>query len=206
MSDGESQQPEPAPPQEERRLELPSWVPAAIGLTLVLLAAMAVYTGFRTQVRPHGQETAAEVSPFTEADGFFLEESGGPPGAPGPGGSRVTAEEDVPSPGSPSERGGATLAISGDAEGVTGRKSIAVRRGLVFDVTPSEAVVYVNDVAVGSVRQFDSPESAYEFAEEGVFSVKVSAPGYAEVELIVDAGPDEAEETAVVQLRLEPIG
>lgn len=202
MSEDEQQAPDaPPPPEEERRLELPGWVPAAIGLTLVLLAAMAVYTGFRTQVRP--QERTDAVSPFTEADGLFPEESGGPPGAPGPGGSRVSSEEDIPAPASIGEADEPALAISGDATGVDGRTSLAVRRGLVFDVEPGEAVVYVNDVAVGAVRQFDSPDSAYEFAEEGVFSVKVALPGYSEVELVVTAGPDAAEETATVSLRLE---
>jgi hypothetical protein len=203
LSDNEQQPSEAAPQPEERRLELPAWVPAAIGLTLILLAAMAVWTGFRTQVRPHEEQPAAEVTPFTETDGLFLEESGGPPGAPGPGASRVRPEGDVPAPGPLGEARTEGLAISGDADGVSGRKTLAVRRGLVFDVTPADAVVYVNDVAVGSVRQFDSPESAYEFADEGVFSVKVTAPGFAEVELVVTAGPDEAAETAVVTLRLE---
>lgn len=205
MSDNEQQPVEVASPPDERRLELPAWVPAAIGLTLVLLAAMAVWTGFRTQVRPHEEQPSAEVSPFTEADGLFLEESGGPPGAPGPGASRVSPEGDVPAPGPLGEARREGLAISGDAGGVSGKKNIAVRRGLVFDVTPLDAVVYVNDVVVGSVRQFDSPESAYEFAEEGVFSVKISSPGYDEVELVVSAGPDETEETAEVTLRLEPV-
>lgn len=195
----------PPPPPEERRLELPGWVPAAIGLTLVLLASMAVYTGFSTRVRPQpATESPADVSPFSMDEGIFIEEAGGAPGAPGPGDSRVTPEGDVPVTGSAPEDG-SPMSISGDGASVSGRMSLAVRRGLVFDVTPEDAALYVNDVAVGTARQFSSTETAYEFSEAGVFSVKIAAPGHAEVELVVNAGPDAPEETAVVALRLSPV-
>jgi hypothetical protein len=188
--------------QEERRLELPMWVPAAIGMTLVALAAMAVYTGFHTRVRP--VESTGAVSPFTESDGLYPEDSGGPPGAPGPGGSRVSPDGEVPLPESLETAAEPGLSITGNATGVRGQMTIVVRRGLVFDVKPADAVIYVNDVAVGSARQFASADQAYEFAEEGQFSVRIAAPGYDEAELEVSAGAEAAEEIVEVSLHLKP--
>jgi hypothetical protein len=196
------QAPEASAPQEERRLALPAWVPAAIGLTLVLLAAMAVYTGFRTQVRP--LERSRSLAPFAETDGLYPEESGGSPGAPGPGGSRVTPEGEVPTPEPLGGGDNAGLAIEGDATGLVGRRSLAARRGVVFDVDPPDAVIWVNDVAVGAARQFASVDQAYEFAEEGVFTIRVTAPRRAEIELEVSADHGAEEEIARITIKLPP--
>ncbi len=178
--------------REERQLALPAWVPAAIGLTLVALAAMAVYTGFRTRVKP--PERATEVgAPFTEVDGLYPEDSGGPPGAPEPGASRVRPGSEVPAPG-PSD----------DEKVEASRVGIAASRGIVFDVQPSDAVIYVNDVEVGSARQFAAAEDAYEFAEEGAFLVRIAAAGHEEFEVVVLADRDAAKEIAEVSVQLEP--
>ena len=110
----------------------------------------------------------------------------------------------MPGPGSLTEGETPRLAIEGDASGVTGRVTLSVRRGLVFDVDPSDATIFVNDVAVGSARQFNSPDEAYEFAEEGLFTVRLAAPGYDEAELLVSADRDAQEEIAEVSMRLQP--
>lgn len=204
MTEPGQQAPDTPPPQEERRLALPAWVPAAIGLTLVLLAAMAVYTGFRTQVRP--PERVDGLTPFSASDGLYPEESGGSPGAPGPGGSRVSPEGEVPAPEPLGEEGGtAGIAIEGDATGLVGKQSLTARRGLVFDVQPPDAVIWVNNVAVGAARQFASVDQAYEFAEEGVFTIRITAPGHAEMEIDVSADHGADQELAEVSVKLPPI-
>jgi len=199
MESGE-QPPVEAPPQQERRLALPAWVPAAIGLTLVALATMAVYTGFRTQVRP--QDRSLTLRPFDTSEGLYPEETGGSPGAPGPGSSRVSPEDELPAP-EPLERarpGG--LAITGDAEGLVGRRSLSARRGVVFRIEPPDAMVWVSDVAVGSARQFASADQAYEFPEEGVFRIRITAPGHAELDLEVSADRNAKLELAEVTAKL----
>lgn len=173
------------PPAEERRLELPAWVPAAIGLTLVALAGMAAYTGFRTRVKP--PVNVGVATPFDQTDGLFIEDGGGPPGSPGPGASKVRPDSDVPSAEAP----------QGLSEPV-----VSARRGVMLVVQPPDATIYVNDVEVGNARQFSSPEDAYEFPEEGVFTLRITAPGRDEAVVMISADPEAHEEVAEIELTL----
>lgn len=207
MSGTESQEkPEGEFPVEmpERQLALPFWVPILIGLTLVALAAMAVYTGLRTQVKPAGREVS--TLPAMDTSWRLPDDAGGPPGAPEPGGSRVVSAHELPEPGPIVDEKLPRYSIAGDAGGVSGLVRFAVRRGIVFDVEPRDAVIYVNDTAVGEVQQFESSDQVYEFAEQGTFTVRVVAPGYVEAEFIVTAADDARDEVAEITTSLASAG
>ncbi len=175
-------------PPVEKELQLPGWIPPAIGVVLVLLGAMAVYTGFRPRTK------AADRMILTEPSVTRLtstEDSGGAPGAPEPGASRVfpgEAGELVPEPG-PMPAG--TIA------------PISVRRGVIFDVEPKDAMVYVNDARIGPASQFAAKTEVYEFAQSGAFRIRLVAPGYRDAEFNVTAEHDGQYEVATLKAALQ---
>ncbi|MFN2443557.1 MAG: hypothetical protein ABR517_12805, partial [Thermoanaerobaculia bacterium] len=61
---------------------MPRWVPLLIGAVLVVIAALAVYTGVRYRGGPIGRA-------FERATATVTPPEGGPPGEPQPGASRV---------------------------------------------------------------------------------------------------------------------
>jgi hypothetical protein len=174
----------PQAPPVEKELHLPGWIPPAIGIALVLLGAMAVYTGFRPRTK------AADRMILTEPSVTRLtstEDSGGAPGAPEPGASRVLPGETgevVPEPG-PMPAGSIA--------------PISVRRGVIFDVEPKDAMVYVNDAPIGPASQFASKTDVYEFAQSGAFRIRLVAPGYRDAEFQVTAEHDGDNEVATIK-------
>src|SRR5438105_15938858 len=89
-----------APPDEtaEETPVMPRWVPAVIGLVLVAMAALAVYTGlrYRNPTLANGIIRSRRAPRTTNG--------GGPPGEPGPGASLVLPGEsgdNAPSPNAP---------------------------------------------------------------------------------------------------------
>lgn len=175
----------PPPPE----LKLPGWVGAAIGITLVVLGAMAVYTGFHSRsIRPAAKSESSEPSML----GTFSmpEDSGGAPGAPEAGASRIAP-------------GSADNHVSAQAPRVPPAESISVRRAVVFSIEPSSALVFVNGAAIGPANQFSAPSEAYEFGEAGTFVVKFVADGYRDGEVVVVADNGAAEDVAVIGMKLE---
>src|SRR6267378_1818100 len=86
-SAGPDDRPAEADPTRERHApdepHLPSWVPTLIGIVLVALAALAVYTG----VRYHNPTLADGIIRGKPAPNAA--HGGGPPGEPGPGASLI---------------------------------------------------------------------------------------------------------------------
>ena len=133
---------------------MPRWVPVAIGVILVSLAALAVITGLRYRdntlvniVKP--RRTVQRVS------------APAPPGEPEPGASLVLS----------GNYGSNVPAANPASDGMS------ARRGMKIIVTPNDAVVYVNDVPVGQASQFDSDDEIYDFAAPGSYTVRLTAPG-----------------------------
>src|SRR5689334_18797317 len=92
----------PEPPRERHvpdQAGLPSWVPALIGIVLVVMAALAVYTGirFRNPTLANGIIRNRRPPRMT---------GGGPPGEPEPGASLVFPENS-PTAGGPIAAGAA---------------------------------------------------------------------------------------------------
>ena len=159
-------QPPVAPRRDERDVvdepaPMPQWVPIAIGVVLVTLAALAVLTGLRYRdqtlvriVQPHPRPMRATAP--------------APPGEPEPGASLMFPGDAANVPAAREAVSGSSHAeITGGKNGVTMVSKLWARRGLRTNVTPADAVVYVNDVAIGQASQFDSEDEEYDFAAPG---------------------------------------
>ena len=182
-------------PESERTRErdiveessMPRWVPIAIGIVLVTLAALAVLTGMRYRdqtlvriVQPHQRPVRATAP--------------APPGEPEPGASLMF-------PGDAANVPPAHADVAGRAGSQVVRMS--ARRGLRTNVTPSDAIVYVNDVAIGQANQFDSETEEYDFAAPGNYTIRLIAPGYKERTFIVTADENAKAEVAALDVKLE---
>ncbi len=175
----------------------PKWVPLLIGLVLVALGALAVFTGLRyrtsalvNMVRPRSQRAVPQhptASPPGEAEaGASLMSSDSTPVANEPVGGKARA-----------------VITGGGTEGVASTVRIWARRGMTLTVVPADAVVYVNDVAIGEAKQFDGPDEIYDFAQPGSYTVRLVAPGYKEAQYIVTAADDAKAEVARIEKRME---
>ncbi|MDQ6800244.1 MAG: PEGA domain-containing protein [Acidobacteriota bacterium] len=171
-----------APPRERQASEagLPRWVPTFIGIVLVLMAALAVYTGirFRNPTLANGIIKNRRPPRMT---------GGGPPGEPEPGASLVFPENS-PTAGGPA---------------VVGAVQMSARRGLMVNVTPEDAMVYVNGVAIGEARQFNTVDKVYDFPSEGPYTVRIVAPGYKDAQFVITANENAQVEVARIDARLE---
>lgn len=188
---------EPLPEEDEgpEPGSLPPWIPVLIGGVLVVLAALAVYTGlhFRDE-----QSLTAQVQPrrrpMTTA----------PPGEPGAGASLVLhgeSGENTPTASAP-VTGDARAVITGDTSGVQSAVRIWARRGMVLNVLPEDATVYVNDLLIGQVRQFNTMDEVYDFAEPGSYTVKIIAPSGAEKTFVVTTSEEAKLEVARISAKL----
>jgi hypothetical protein len=181
---------------------LPPWVPVMIGVVLVALAGLAVYTGLRSRAAPDER-----ISTRRPSGGPV--ERGGAPGEPQAGASRVLhgeGGESIPLP-APTDTGNlARVAITGDRGGVSSTVRYAARRGAMFSIEPADATVFVNDHQIGPANQFSSPDQAYEFPEEGKFTVRLMAPGFRDETLIITADPLAEDEVVRVVRKMVPAG
>src|SRR2546421_12905968 len=103
------------PPRERHASDqtgLPRWVPTLIGIVLVVMAALAVYTGLRFRNPTLANGIIKSRKPPRAMTGV------GPPGEPEPGASLVFPEN-APTAGGPA---------------VAGAQRISARRGLITNV------------------------------------------------------------------------
>src|SRR6476469_51950 len=158
---------------------MPRWVPIAIGVVLVTLAALAVVTGLRYRDQTLVRIVQARQRPVRAT-------APAPPGEPEPGASLMFPGDaaNVPAAREPGGR---------SAHAVT---ELSARRGMRTNVTPADAVVYVNDLAIGQANQFDSQDEEYDFAAPGSYTVRLVAPGYKERQFVVTADENASEEVA----------
>ncbi len=191
----------PAEPPGEREPEdevvpMPRWVPVAIGVVLVTLAALAVITGMRYR----DQTLVRIVQPRHR---MVRTTAPAPPGEPEPGASLMfPGDSNVPQAHEP-VTGPSKAEIAGGRGGVAGILRLTARRGLRTNVTPPDAVVYVNDVAIGQASQFDSEDEEYDFAAPGSYTIRLIAPGYKERDFIVTAAENATDEVAKIEVKLE---
>ena len=197
-----TQLPEEDAPRERRPQEenhLPRWVPTLIGAVLVLLAALAVYTGVRYRNPTLSDVLHPRRTATTQTAG------GGPPGEPGPGASLVFPGESGDNAPIASDavtgRSRATI-TGGGAMGVTAAVRLWARRGMITSVVPEDAMIYVNDLAIGEAKQFNTPDEVYDFPAPGSYTVRVVAPGYRERVFVVTADENARDEVARIEARL----
>ena len=186
--DAEDELPPPVP--------LPTWVPVLIGLILVAMGGAALYTGLKFRDQPFRKPVARLPLPSRPP-------RSGPaavPGEPQPGSSRMS--EAVPSPEPIDTAATSRYTITGSAHDLAAQTRLAASRGMILNVEPPDALVYVNNDALGEARQFDSADSLYEFPDEGTYNVKISAAGYLDSTFVVVADPNAKDEIAAITVKL----
>ena len=202
---------DPAPPAEEPPREhrhpheessaLPAWVPAAIGVVLVAIASLAVYTGIR--YRSGSLASTGLIRPRRAPKPM---NGNGPPGEPEPGASLIFPGEsgdNTPTASAP-VTGHARAEISGGGTaGVTATVRLWARRGMMTHVDPPDAVVYVNNIAIGQANQLNSANEIYDFPAAGSYTVRLSAPGYRDEQFIITAADSAADEIAKIDVKLK---
>jgi hypothetical protein len=176
---------------------MPKWVPVLIGVVLVAIAGLAVYTGLRYRERGTlaGQIGGTRSEPRRSAPA--------PPGEPDAGASLVLPNN-TPAANAPVS-GSSRAVISGGTGGVQSSVRIWARRGMVLNVLPEVAEVYVNETPIGDVRQFNSMDEAFEFAELGSYNIRIAADGYRERHFVVTVAENAPNDVARINAKLDPL-
>jgi len=180
-----TEEPEPGP-------VMPRWVPIVIGLVLVTIAGLAVFTGLR-----YRNDTLVDrvMKPRRTSR------------VPPAGGSTFPGEGSEKTPVAREPVGGRSRAeiTGGGASGVTSTVRITARRGMITKVTPPDAMIFVNDVAIGEAQQHDTQDEVWDFEAPGSYTVRIVAPGYEERQFIVTASDGANPEIAVIDIKLSPV-
>jgi hypothetical protein len=177
-----SEQPSESPNRQvpERPL-MPGWVPTVIGIVLVVMAALAVYTGLR-----YRQPTlAGGIIKTRHPPGAMT--GGGPPGEPEPGSSLLFPDH----------------APAGTETASANAVHVRARRGLITNVLPDDAMIYVNGLAIGEARQFNTLDEVYDFPSPGNYTVRIIAPGYREQQFVITADDNAPQEIARIDVKLQ---
>jgi hypothetical protein len=178
---------------------MPRWVPGAIGLVLVAMAALAVYTGLRYRTPTLSTAVVKPRRPAHTTTG-----GAGAPGEPEPGASLVfpgDAADNAPTA-SEAVTGRARAEITGTGHGITSTVRIWARRGMMTNVIPDDAMVSVNDLVIGQAKQFDKPDEIYDFPAPGSYTIRIAAPGYKDQQFIVTVADNAKQEIARLDVKL----
>jgi hypothetical protein len=192
------QRPEPEPESEP----LPRWIPVLIGVVLVAMAALAVYTGMR--YRESGNTFTNIVHPRRVTG---TAPAPAPPGEPQPGASLVYPGDDAsntPNANAPVTGRARAEITGGGAGGVQTTLRLTARRGMILAIVPNDAMVYVNDLLIGQANQFDKPDEVYDFPAPGSYTIRLSAPGYRDRQFIVTVAENAQAEVAKIEGALAP--
>ena len=73
---------------------------------------------------------------------------------------------------------------------------------MMTNVVPDDAMIYVNDLAIGEAKQFDEPDEVYDVPATGSYTVRVIAPGYKERVFVVTAAETAPDEIARIDVKL----
>jgi hypothetical protein len=181
---------------EDQSPPMPKWVPVLIGVVLVAMAGLAVYTGLHYRNPPLANGIIKMRRPPRPSTG------GGSPGEPGPGASLVLPGEsgdNAPSPNAPIN-GRTRAVIRGGPEGIEVAPHLTARRAVIISVLPDDALVYVNETPVGTAGQLKEP---YEFPAPGSYTVRITAPGYRDQQFIVTSSETATPEVATLKAELK---
>ncbi len=200
-TDKRNVEPDDEPHERSARDEtplMPPWVPALIGVVLVSMATLAVYTGLRYRNPP-------QVSPVIKRHPLHPMTGGaGPPGEPEPGASLIFPGDADNTPAArEAVTGNARAEITGTGHGITSTVRIWARRGMMTNVTPGDAIVTVNDLVIGQAKQFSTMNEVYDFPAPGSYTIHLSAPGYKDQQFIVTVADDAKLEIARLDVKLE---
>lgn len=180
-------------PKPDEVMPIPRWVPVLIGVVLVLIAALAVWTGIRYRNPTLANTVIKSRRPPHGMNGA------GPPGEPEPGSSLMFPGE-APTASAPAPGHARTEITGGGTQGVTAVTRLWARRGMSVNVTPEDAIVYVNDTPIGQASQWTG---VYEFPQPGSYTVRLAAPGYKEEMVVVTAAENARDEVAAIRAKLQ---
>jgi hypothetical protein len=178
---------------------MPRWVPGVIGIVLVAMAALAVYTGVRYRT-----PTLANGVVKSRRPARAMTSGAGAPGEPEAGSSLMfpgDAADNAPAA-HDAVTGRARAEITGTGHGITSTVRIWARRGMMTNVVPEDAMVSVNDLVIGQAKQFDKPDEIYDFPAPGSYTIHISAPGYKDQQFIVTVADDAKQEIARLDVKL----
>jgi hypothetical protein len=178
---------------------MPRWVPGVIGVVLVAMAALAVYTGVRYRT-----PTLANGVVKSRRPARAMTSGAGAPGEPEAGSSLMfpgDAADNAPTA-HDAVTGRARAEITGTGHGITSTVRIWARRGMMTNVVPDDAMVSVNDLVIGQAKQFDKPDEIYDFPAPGSYTIHISAPGYKDQQFIVTVADDAKQEIARLDVKL----
>jgi hypothetical protein len=177
---------------------MPRWVPTTIGVVLVAMAGLAVYTGIRYRTPTLSNGPVKSRRPARAATGV------GAPGEPEPGSSLVfpgDAADNTPAAREPVP-GHARAEITGTGHGITATSRLWARRGMITKVVPDDAMIAVNDLVIGQARQFDTMDEVYDFPAPGSYTIHISAPGYKDQQFVVTVAENAEDEIARLNVKL----
>ncbi|HEY4640771.1 MAG TPA: hypothetical protein VII75_05460 [Thermoanaerobaculia bacterium] len=190
------QKPEPEPEPEP----LPLWIPVMIGVVLMVMAALAIYTGVRYRESPNTLTTIVKPRRVNAPA-----PAAAPPGEPQPGASLVFPGDDAgntPNANAPVTGRARAEITGGGTGGVQTTLRLTARRGMIMSVVPGEAMVYVNELPIGQANQFDKPDEVYDFPAPGSYTIRISAPGFRDRQFIVTVAENASAEVAKIDAAL----
>jgi hypothetical protein len=195
-----TEEPHPSASSDSGTPSMPRWVPTAIGVVLVTMAALAVYTGIR-----YRNPTLANGIVKSRRPTRTMTNGAGPPGEPEPGSSLAfpgDAADNTPAAHEP-VTGRARAEITGTGHGITSTVRIWARRGLITHVVPEDAMVAVNDLVIGQAKQFATMDEVYDFPAPGSYTIHISAAGYKDQQFIVTVAENAKDEIARLDVKLQ---
>jgi hypothetical protein len=194
-----TEEPHRPAPSEAETPSMPRWVPTVIGLVLVAMASLAVYTGIR-----YRNPTLANGIVKSRRPARPMTDGAGPPGEPEPGSSLVfpgDAADNTPAA-REAVTGRARAEVTGTGHSINSMVRIWARRGLITKVVPEDAMISVNDLAIGQASQFDTMDEVYDFPAPGSYTIRISAPGYKDQQFIVTVAENAKDEIARLDVKL----
>jgi len=195
-----TEEPHRAEPADADPPLMPRWVPTVIGVVLVAMAALAVYTGLR-----YRNPTLVNGVVKSRRPARPMTEGGGPPGEPEAGASLIFPGDSADNAPAAHDAvsGRARAEITGTGHGISSTVRIWAKRGMATNVVPDEAMIAVNDLVIGQAKQFNTMDEVYDFPAPGSYTVHISAAGYKDQQFIVTVAEDAKQEIARLDVKLE---
>ncbi|HXH40035.1 MAG TPA: hypothetical protein VNN08_15495 [Thermoanaerobaculia bacterium] len=194
-----TEEPHPPASHDAEPPSMPRWVPTVIGVVLVAMAALAVYTGIRFRTPTLANGVVKSRRPQHAMTG-----GAGPPGEPEPGASLLFPGDADNAPAArETVTDRARAEITGTGHVINSTVRIWARRGMITNVVPPDAMVAVNDLVIGQANQFSTMDEVYDFPAPGSYTIHFSAPGYKDQQFIVTAAENAKQEIARLDVKLE---
>ncbi len=174
-----TEEPHPPAPADGTPV-MPRWVPTLIGVVLVAMAGLAVYTGIRYRSPTLANGIVKSRHPARAMTG-----GAGPPGEPEPGASLVFPGDADNTPAArDAVTGRARAEVTGTGHTISSTVRLWARRGMITNVVP------------------DDVDEVYDFPAPGSYTIRFSAPGYKDQQFLVTVAENAKEEIARLDVKL----